>query len=238
MKTLITGASGGIGRAIAERFSAFSEIINLDIAEPKTVMEKEEYIPFDLTDIEEIPVLLRNHIIPKEPSIFIHCAGYGGPFHDLTDVTLDEWEKIFSVNLTSCFMLLKGLLPLWSEKKFGRFIAVASSLSIVGAANSAAYSASKHGLTGLVKSAAAEWGAKGITCNSVSPGYVETAMGVQDTINPGHRERILKMTPSSKIASPDEIARIVEFIASKESSYINGANWTADGGITSVRDFS
>ncbi|HNO26209.1 MAG TPA: SDR family oxidoreductase, partial [Leptospiraceae bacterium] len=88
------------------------------------------------------------------------------------------------------------------------------------------------------KSAAAEWGPKGITCNSVSPGYVETAMGVQDNINPGHRERIMKMTPSNKIASPDEIARIVEFIASKESSYINGANWTADGGITSVRDFS
>ncbi|HNN04890.1 MAG TPA: SDR family oxidoreductase, partial [Leptospiraceae bacterium] len=150
----------------------------------------------------------------------------------------DEWEKIFSVNLTSCFMLLKGLLPLWAEKKFGRFIAVASSLSVIGAANSAAYSASKHGLTGLVKSAAAEWGPKGITCNSVSPGYVETAMGVQDEINPGHRERIMKMTPSNKIASPDEIARIVEFIASKESSYINGANWTADGGITSVRDFS
>jgi NAD(P)-dependent dehydrogenase (short-subunit alcohol dehydrogenase family) len=116
----------------------------------------------------------------------------------------------------------------------GRVVFIASSLSVVGASGSAAYSASKHALIGLTKSLASEWGEFGITVNSISPGYVDTAMGVREDQVSSHRQKILEMTPSKKIAKPEEISRIVEFLLHEDSSYINGANWTVDGGITAV----
>jgi 3-oxoacyl-[acyl-carrier protein] reductase len=233
-KVLITGASGGIGAAIASKLiSEGYHVFNIDKIEPGPTLN-ETFFPVDLLDIDKLQNTMK--LIQKEKDViaFVHCAGYGGPFHPITDVGIEEWDNIFTINVKSAYIVLKNLLNNWKSIGFGRFIAIASSQSIIGARNSVAYSASKHSVIGMVKSLSDEWGSYGITCNAISPGYVRTNMGIQEEKLAGHYEQVIQKTPSKRIAEPWEIARIVSFMLSEDSGYINGANWTVDGGITAI----
>ena len=125
-------------------------------------------------------------------------------------------------------------MSIFKKSNHGRIIAIGSSLSIIGQSMSVTYSASKHALVGLIKSIADEWGEFGVTANCISPGYVETKMGVNDSEILEHREKIINKTPVKRIADPSEISRVVSFLVQRESSYITGANWTVDGGITAI----
>ncbi|AOP36442.1 3-ketoacyl-ACP reductase [Leptospira tipperaryensis] len=237
---ILTGGSGGLGRAIvALLVSEGYSVTNLDLQAPKDLLSGEFFIPTDLTKDTELfsslemwktQITSENHI----PYGFIHCAGYGGPYHKITEVSQEEWDRIFSVNIRSAFQITKWLLPIFINLNLGRLLFVASSLSLKGSANSVAYSSSKHALIGFVRSLADEWGPLGITINAVSPGYMETSMGIQEDQVDGHRKKILEITPSKKIADPLEIARVILFLLNPDSGYINGANWAADGGITAV----
>ncbi|MEI7013971.1 SDR family oxidoreductase [Leptospira licerasiae] len=233
---LITGGSGGLGRAlVSELGNSGYKILNWDLVSPDKLHPNEIFQKIDLTSSNDLETACKN-LQSEASSIrgFIHCAGYGGPYHKITEVSLEEWDRIFFINLRSAFQITKFLLPIFSAQEFGRFVYIASSLSVQGSALSVAYSSSKHGIIGFMKSIAAEWGEKGITSNAVSPGYMETKMGIQEDQVDDHRKKIIEMTPVKKIASPDEIARVVSFLISPESGYINGANWTVDGGITSI----
>lgn len=230
---LLTGGSGGIGRAICRELVYKGYLVyNVDKLQPD-IMLNETFFKIDLYNFEELSSFAKK-ISQESITGFVHCAGYGGPFISLNEVEEELWDQIFGVNLKSAYILLKYLLPNWKEKNYGRFVGIASSLSVVGAKLSVAYSSSKHALLGLVRSLADEWGEYGITCNAVSPGYVNTNMGVQEDKVSGHLQQILSKTPSKKIATPHEIARVVVFLLERESSYVNGANWIVDGGITAV----
>ncbi|MDV6237667.1 SDR family oxidoreductase [Leptospira ellisii] len=237
---LITGGSGGLGRAIvASLIREGYAVTNLDLQEPKTAFPGERFLRTDLTKDDSITTTLENwrKIVSEEmqiPVSFVHCAGYGGPYHTITSVSEEEWDRIFSVNLRSAFRIVKEVLPEFRKRRFGRILMIASSLSLKGSANSVAYSASKHALVGFVRSLAHEWGEYGITVNALSPGYMETSMGIQEDQVDDHRKKIIDMTPSKKIASPEEVARVARFLLEVESDYINGSNWTVDGGITAI----
>ncbi|EMY76131.1 oxidoreductase, short chain dehydrogenase/reductase family protein [Leptospira weilii serovar Ranarum str. ICFT] len=237
---ILTGGSGGLGRAVVESLvSEGYSVTNLDVQSPKEIFSGESFLNTDLTRSEELFSSLSEweNLVSSQNQIpygFVHCAGYGGPYHKITEVGLEEWDRIFSVNIRSAFQIAKFLLPKFKKLQLGRLLFIASSLSVVGSANSVAYSSSKHALIGFVKSLADEWGSFGITVNAISPGYMETSMGIQEDQVSDHRKKIIRMTPSRKIASPFEVARVVSFLLNEESSYINGANWTVDGGITSV----
>ncbi|MEI1279492.1 SDR family oxidoreductase [Leptospira venezuelensis] len=234
---LITGGSGGLGRALVSELGNLGyKILNWDLVSPVRLHPNETFQKIDLTSSNELENACKNLQLDTSSSIygFVHCAGYGGPYHKITEVSLEEWDRIFAINLRSAFQITKTLLPVFSTKGLGRFVYIASSLSVQGSALSVAYSSSKHGIIGFMKSIAAEWGEKGITSNAVSPGYMETKMGIQEDQVDDHRKKIIEMTPVKKIASPEEIARVVSFLISSESGYINGANWTVDGGITSI----
>ncbi|EKO86809.1 SDR family oxidoreductase [Leptospira interrogans serovar Pomona] len=237
---ILTGGSGGLGRAIVKLLlSEGYSVTNLDIQSPKEIFSGEFFLNVDLTNEQDLTYTLSRweNLVSSQsqsPYGFVHCAGYGGPYHKITDVSLEEWDRIFSVNIRSAFQIVKLILPKFKKLQLGRLVFIASSLSIVGSANSVAYSASKHSLIGFVKSLSDEWGPFGITSNAVSPGYIETSMGIQEDQVPDHRNKIIQMTPMRKIASTYEIARVVSFLLNKESSYINGANWTVDGGITAI----
>jgi len=232
-EVLITGGMGGIGSSIVEILSE-KEIscITLDKNINRDLFKNEVFIEIDLNYPEKI----RSKIFPLNINIlnFVHCAGYGGPFVDIVNLREEDFINIFNINLFSAYFILKELLPNWKINNYGRFLGIASSLSIVGAKNSVAYSSSKHALVGFVKSIGAEWGEFGITSNCISPGYVDTKMGIQEEEVNNHKRKIIEMTPSAKISHPNEISRVVNFILDEESSYINGSNWTVDGGITAI----
>jgi len=237
---LVTGGSGGIGREIVRSLvlSGFS-VWNLDRIRPESPVLQETYREVDLS--EPLFVLERNltKLVSEcshsgEIYGLVHCAGFGGPYHKITDVGLDEWQSIFRVNVDSLYILSRLILPKLKESNHGRIVAIASSLSIVGSALSVAYSSSKHALVGFVKSIASEWGEFGITANCISPGYVATNMGINEDQIIDHKQEIINKTPVRRIAEPSEISRVVNFLMQKESGYITGSNWTVDGGITSI----
>jgi 3-oxoacyl-[acyl-carrier protein] reductase len=233
---LITGGSGGIGNAIINTLhrAGYRHICNIDKERPTKEAVESEYFEVDLLDTEKLESTVR-HILSRHTMYgFIHCAGWGGPFHNITQVSQKEWNSILQINLSSAFICIKDIISQMAENRFGRIVVIASALSVVGARHSVAYSASKHALVGMVKSLCDEWGEYGITANLVSPGYVNTRMGVQEEQVESHLAKVLGITPVKKIAEPSEIARVVEFLLSKESGYINGANWTVDGGITAI----
>ncbi|WP_411821312.1 SDR family NAD(P)-dependent oxidoreductase [Leptospira sp. 'Mane'] len=237
---ILTGGSGGIGREIVRSLvlSGFS-VWNLDKKRPESPVLQETFREIDLSE----PLFVLERALTKiiaeskesgEIYGFVHCAGYGGPYHKITDVNLEEWQNIFRINMDSLFLLSKLLLPKFKESGFGRIVSIASSLSIVGSALSVGYSASKHAMVGFTKSIADEWGEFGITANCISPGYVDTSMGIQEDQVKNHRQIIIGKTPVKRVAEPSEIARVVNFLMQKESGYISGANWSVDGGITSI----
>jgi NAD(P)-dependent dehydrogenase (short-subunit alcohol dehydrogenase family) len=230
---LITGGMGGIGTSIVEILSK-QEIncITIDSKSNRELFKNEVFLEIDLNFPERIGE--NSNFLNKNILNFIHCAGYGGPYVDIVNLREVDFFSIFNINIFSAYFILKELLPDWKKNNYGRFLGIASSLSIVGAKNSVAYSSSKHALVGFVKSIGAEWGEFGITSNSISPGYVDTKMGVQEGEVNDHKRKIIEMTPSAKISQPGEIARVVNFILDTESSYINCSNWTVDGGITAI----
>lgn len=232
---IITGGSGGIGSAIIQSLDEYqSNLIVLDKSPPRLSGKKISFRKVDLTEPESLSETVSGILKEFDILNFVHCAGYGGPFVNITELSPNDWDDILSINYISAFRILRGLLPVWKVRNYGRFIGIASSLSLVGKENSVAYSGAKHALYGFSRSVAAEWGKFGITSNCISPGYVETPMGVQEKEVASHRKRILEATPSGIIAEPGEIARVVKFMLSTESGYINGANWTVDGGITAI----
>ncbi|MCW7458077.1 SDR family oxidoreductase [Leptospira bandrabouensis] len=237
---LVTGGSGGIGREIVRTLvlAGFS-VWNLDKVRPNSPILQETYRELDLSETPFVVERGLSKIIQECSEMgdlygLVHNAGFGGPYHPITEVSIEEWDSIFRINLDSLFLLSKLLLPIFKTHQFGRIVAIASSLSIVGAANSVAYSSSKHGLVGFIRSVADEWGKFGITANAVSPGYVDTNMGIQEDQVSDHKSKIIEQTPVRRIAEPSEIARVVNFLLQKESGYISGSNWTVDGGLTAI----
>ena len=241
---LVTGAAGGIGSAICERFiSDVDALVLVDIDQNKLddlhkKLQSKSAIPVisqycDVGDSNSVETMLVK-VTEKvgTPNIIINNAGIGGPFHRVDEVSDDEWYKIINTNLKSIFNLSKFLLPSMKHQNYGRIVNIASAQGYLGAALSSTYVASKHGVIGYTRAIAAEWGKYGITCNAVCPGYVDTAQGVQDDKVTDHHKNIILKTPTGRIAKPQEIANIVLHLIKDESSFINGSILTIDGGLT------
>ncbi len=241
---LVTGAAGGIGSAISEKLiSEINALIMIDIDKNKldilhNKILNQTSIPVasyccDVGDATSVVQMLK--MAEKDigiPTILINNAGIGGPFHQIDEVTDDEWYKVINTNLKSVFNFSKLLLPFMKQKNYGRIVNIASVQGFLGATLSSTYVASKHGVIGYTRAIAAEWGRYGITCNAVCPGYVDTALGVQDDKIKNHHENVTAKTPAGRIAEPHEIANIVVHLIKDESSFINGSILTIDGGLT------
>lgn len=239
---LVTGGGGGIGTAVCEALAIDASVVALDLDAEKAevaarrVREKGGNaiaVRCDVSDERDVGNVLdslaRDHGVP---SILVHAAGYGGPFQTIDDVSREEWERVMGTNLTSAFTLSKWLLPTMKSERFGRLIFIASVQGLVGARLSSAYVASKHGLVGLARALAAEWGEFGVTSNAICPGYVNSTMGPQPDARPDHVDRILARTPSKRIAEPSEVAGLVRYLVSDGARHVNGATLVIDGGMT------
>ncbi len=238
---LVTGASGAIGRAVAERLAARGYPVACvygtnDAAGKETVRLIEEAggeaaaFGADVADEANVKELFRE---VKEwrgaPLIVVANAGVR---RDGATVKypLAEFERTLGVNLTGAFLCAREALRGMQLARWGRIIFVSSAAALRGNPGQAAYTASKSGLHGLTRSLAREVGARGITVNTVAPGFVESDLTLE--ISEAARQRMIDATAAGRPGRPEEIAAAIDFLASDAASYVNGVVLPVDGGLT------
>jgi NAD(P)-dependent dehydrogenase (short-subunit alcohol dehydrogenase family) len=233
---LVTGASRGLGAAIAAELAAAGYLVAGVARDARALDEQAAAIgpaafrPFaaDLTDAAQLGAMIaavRREL--GEPSILVNNAGYGGPYGLLHETADAQWSQVLAINATAPFLLMREVLPAMARARFGRIVNISSVFGVAGGVGSAAYTAAKHALVGLTKAAAAEYAASGITCNAVCPGVCETEM----TAGLRADARLNTRIPAGRAGRPEEVAGLVTWLCSAQSSYVNGAALLVDGGL-------
>ena len=238
-KIFITGASGGIGSAICHKFHSKNNVLILTSSSDekieilKSIYGKENhYYKLDLSD----PANLQNSLNEiskdhKDISVIINNAGttQDNLIFRMKD---DQWSKVLQTNLNSNYQIIKSLLPNMLSNKFGKIIGISSIVGSTGNPGQANYVASKSGLVGLYKSIALEVASRNINVNIISPGFISTAM--TDNLNSNQKETYLSRIPMKRFGNPDDVANLVYFLSTNESSYITGQNFHINGGMLMV----
>ncbi|MEK3734641.1 MULTISPECIES: elongation factor P 5-aminopentanone reductase [Paenibacillus] len=239
MTVLVTGASRGIGAAIAERFAsvrmnvvlhyrnsheAANEVARRCMAHGAKVMT----VSADLSDKEQI-VRMREKLEAHgmEPDILVNNAGVSH-YGLLSDVTEEEWDSLMSINLKGLFMCTQTFMGRMVSQRFGRIINVSSVWGMSGASCEVLYSTSKGGVNAFTKALAKELAPSGVTVNAVAPGAVDTSM--LDHLEPEDIRLLQEEIPAGRLAQPDEISSLVYFLALPESGYITGQIISPNGG--------
>ena len=171
-------------------------------------------------------------------SFFFNNAGIEGAVHPITEYPLDEFRRVLDVNVTGVFLGLKHVIPVMLTGGGGAIVNTSSTAGLTGTPGVAAYNASKHAVVGLTRSAAAEWAARGIRINAVSPGPIDSRMmaSLEDGFAPGGgagvRAQLMARIPAARYGSAEEVAALVAFLASEDARFIVGSVMTVDGGLT------
>jgi NAD(P)-dependent dehydrogenase (short-subunit alcohol dehydrogenase family) len=241
---LVTGAGRGIGRSVAERLSADGHRVALVARSKDELVDVAASIggnalvlPADLTAPGEVDrVFAEVARTWGEVEVLVSNAGTGHAAL-LTDTTDDDWARVLELNLTVPFRCLRRALPAMLDAGWGRIVVVASVVAKRGEAQVSAYAASKHGVLGLVRSAAAEVASRGVTVNAVCPGYVDTPMtdatvaGISARTGrsePDARRALEKRQPIGRLVTPAEVADVVALCVGNGA--INGQGINVDGG--------
>jgi 3-oxoacyl-[acyl-carrier protein] reductase len=226
---LVTGGAQGIGAAVAKRFGERGLDVTVADLEEKRGPAEESGLRFEPLDVRDEASVQRAVDAAGDVDVLVNCAGVTIAGHAVDEVSLADWRLQIDVNLTGTFLTIRAVVPAMRERRRGRIINLASALATRGLAGSAAYAASKAGVAGLTRAAAADLAPYDVTVNAVAPGYVETPMTAG--FPPGLRERRLEEIGMGRFASADEIASVVAFLASDEASYVTGALIEASGGF-------
>lgn len=236
---VVTGAGRGIGAAIARRLDADGFSVALWDVDPAAVgavaasLTQAVAIAVDITDRGSIAEGLRRTIDAIGPvDTFVNNAGIDvvGPFLSSSE---DDWQRIISVNLVGLFNCCKAILPNLIERGGGTIINLGSDAGRVGSSGEAVYSATKGGVIAFTKTLAREHARHGITVNCVCPGPTDTALLDQvAAASKGLYDGLAKAIPMRRIAAPDDIAKVVSFLASGDAAYMTGQTLSVSGGLT------
>lgn len=233
---LVTGATGGIGSAIARQLHQQGAIVALSGTRESVLQElakelgERAYVfPCNLSDKESVDKLIPS-VEEKlgKVDILVNNAG-------ITRDTLamrmkdDDWDAVLAVNLTSIFRLSRAAIKGMIKRRSGRIINISSVVGFTGNPGQCNYTAAKAGLIGMSKSLAIELANRGITINSIAPGFIASAM--TDELNETQKEAILGKIPMGKMGSPDDIAFGVVYLASEQASYMTGQTLHINGGM-------
>ena len=239
---VITGGASGIGRETARRFAKEdARVCIVDLAdEPGNEVARELdglYVHADVTDPDDVQRMYRETAerFGGIDTLF-NNAGISPPDDDsILDTELDAWRRVQEVNLTSVYLCCKAALPYMLEQRSGSIINTASFVAVMGAATSQiAYTASKGGVLAMTREIAVEYARRGIRANALCPGPVDTPLLQELLAEPAARARRMVHVPMGRLARASEVARAALFLASDESSYVNGTAFLVDGGITSA----
>ena len=236
---LVTGASRGIGEAIARRLAAEgaavvaaartaetlqgvvagiaaaggkAEPLTLDVADPASV---ENGVKTVLAAHGQIDVLVNNAGVTED--------------NLLLRMSKEAWDRVISTNLTGVFLLTQAVVKAMLRKRYGRIVNITSVVGLMGNAGQVNYAATKAGLVGLTKSVARELASRNITCNAVAPGFIGTAMS--EKMTDAARESLSGQIPLGRLGTPDDVAAAVAYLASDEASYVTGTVLNVSGGL-------
>jgi NAD(P)-dependent dehydrogenase (short-subunit alcohol dehydrogenase family) len=245
---VVTGAAGFIGRATAKLLAARgARIVAVDRRQQDLEAAIQDLpasaealpIPADVTSEDEVKTYVRASLDRfGKIDVFYNNAGIEGDVRRITEYPLESFRRVLDVNVVGVFLGMKHVLPAMLARGKGSIINTASIAGLIGSPDVAVYSASKHAVIGLTRSAAIECSGTGVRINCVCPGLIESRMlsAIVEGRNPGNapipHEKLAERIPARRLGDPAEVASIVAFLASDEASYVSGSAYTVDGGRT------
>ncbi|WP_417580908.1 3-oxoacyl-[acyl-carrier-protein] reductase [Pelagibacterium sp.] len=238
-RALVTGASGGIGSAIARALAAQGAEVALsgtrvgaleDVA--KDISGTTHILPCNLSDLDSV-----ERLVPQAEEamggidILINNAGMtrDNLFMRMKD---EEWDDVLKINLTAPFHLTRAAIKGMMKRRFGRIVSITSVVGVVGNPGQGNYAASKAGLAGMSKSLAYEVASRGITVNTIAPGFIASAM--TDELNDKQQDTILQKVPAGRLGSAQEVAAAAVFLSSEGAAYITGHTLNVNGGMVMI----
>lgn len=240
---LVTGAASGIGAAIARDLAASgAAVIVADLTEAQAAPLVAEITAAggtawaaggDVAKPEDVAALVARAVTETgRLDLVVNNAGIGGPIAPVGDYPVEGWQKVIDVNLNGVFYGIHYAIPELLKAGGGAIVNVSSILGSVGTRGSAAYSAAKHGVLGMTKSAAAEYADKGIRINSVGPGYIDTPL-LKD-LPAEIKDSLVSLHPIGRLGTSEEVSTLVLFLLSDQAAFITGSYHLVDGGYTAL----
>ncbi|MEP6993856.1 MAG: 3-oxoacyl-[acyl-carrier-protein] reductase [Acidobacteriota bacterium] len=236
---LVTGASRGIGEAIAKRLASegasviaaarSADALDRVVSEIAAAGGKASAVALNLADPESLDAAVKSALASHgEIHVLVNNAGVTED-NLILRMSRDAWDRVLATNLTGAFLLTQAVVKGMVRKRYGRIVNVTSVVGLMGNAGQANYAASKAGLIGLTKSVARELASRNITCNAVAPGFIATAM--TEKMTEDSRAKLTGQIPLERLGSPDDVAAAVAFLGSEEASYVTGTVLNVSGGL-------
>jgi 3-oxoacyl-[acyl-carrier protein] reductase len=236
---LVTGASRGIGEAIARRLASegatvlaaarTADALARVVSEIEAAGGKASALALDLSDSASIEAAVKSAFAAHgEIHVLVNNAGVTED-NLMLRMSREAWDRVLGTNLTGVFLLTQAVMKGMLRKRYGRIVNVTSVVGLMGNAGQANYAASKAGLVGLTKSVARELASRNVTCNAVAPGFIATAM--TDRMTDDAKAKMTGQIPLERLGTPEDVAAAVAFLASDEASYVTGTVVNVSGGL-------